>query len=37
MMVEVDPAALDGIVRAWLKDALETIEANKTFYYAPPR
>lgn len=36
MMIEVDPAAIDGIVRAWIKDTLETIEINSTFYKPHP-
>ena len=36
MMIEVDPAAMDGIVRAWIKDTLETIEINSTLYKPHP-
>lgn len=36
MMIDIDPAAMDGIVRAWLKDMLETIEINSTVYEPHP-
>jgi len=28
MMIVIDPAALDGIVRGWLKDTLQGAETN---------
>lgn len=36
MMIEVDPDALDGIVRAWLKDTLQGAEINQAHAYVHP-
>ena len=36
MMIDVDPKQLDGIVRAWLKDTLETVEGNLSQNYVHP-
>lgn len=36
MMIEVDPAALDGVTRAWLKDTLECVENNLAHGYNHP-
>lgn len=36
MMIEIDPGMLDGLVRAWLKDALKTLEGNFTAHYVHP-
>ena len=33
MMIDVDVSQLDGIVRAWLKDTLETVEGNAAAQY----
>ena len=36
MKINIDPAGLDGIVRAWLKDTLETLETNLGSSYVHP-
>ena len=36
MMIEIDPAALDGIIRAWLKDTLRTVQINAANPYVHP-
>jgi hypothetical protein len=36
MMIDIDVSQLDGIVRAWLKDTLETIEINLAGDYLHP-
>lgn len=36
MMIDVDVSQLDGIVRAWLKDTLETVEGNAAARYVHP-
>ena len=36
MKINIDPAGLDGIVRAWLKDTLETLEFNLKDSYVHP-
>lgn len=36
MMIEINPAMLDDLVRAWLKDALETLEINLNSDYVHP-
>jgi hypothetical protein len=36
MMIDVDVSQLDGIVRAWLKDTLETVEGNAAAQYVHP-
>jgi hypothetical protein len=36
MMIDIDVAQLDGIVRAWLKDTLETVEGNLSQNYVHP-
>ena len=36
MMIEVDPAALDRIVRAWLEDTLQCVETNAACGYVHP-
>ena len=36
MMIEVDPNQLDGIVRAWLKDTLSTVQHNAASLYVHP-
>jgi hypothetical protein len=36
MMIEIHPAALDGLVRAWLKKTLEDIEINAAHGYVHP-
>jgi hypothetical protein len=36
MMIEIDPSMLDGLVRAWLKDTLEMLEANLAREYVHP-
>ena len=36
MMIDIDPAGLDGIVRAWLKDTLNTLETNLGSSYVHP-
>jgi hypothetical protein len=33
MMIDIDVSQLDGIVRAWLKDTLQTIEGNLNHMY----
>ena len=35
-MIDIDPAGLDGIVRAWLKDTLKTLETNLNSDYVHP-
>lgn len=36
MMIEIDPEALDGLARAWLKDTLRTLEQNSKAAYVHP-
>lgn len=36
MMIEVDPNQLDGIVRAWLKETLESVQHNAPSLYVDP-
>ena len=36
MMIEVDPDALDGVVRAWLKKALQGAETNAALDFVHP-
>ena len=36
MMIEVDPNQLDGIVRAWLKETLESVQHNAASLYVHP-
>ena len=36
MMIEIDPAGLDALVRAWLKDSLKVLEANLAREYVHP-
>jgi hypothetical protein len=36
MMIDIDPAGLDCLVRAWLKDTLETLEINLEREYVHP-
>jgi hypothetical protein len=36
MIIDIDPAGLDGIVRAWLKDTLNTLETNLNSDYVHP-
>ena len=36
MMIDVDPKQLDGIVRAWLKDTLSTVQQNAAALYVHP-
>jgi hypothetical protein len=36
MMIEIDPVGLDALVRAWLKDTLETLEINLSSEYVHP-
>lgn len=36
MMIEIDPSMLDGLVRAWLKDTLKTLEMNLAHEYVHP-
>jgi hypothetical protein len=36
MMIEIDPIALDGLVREWLKDTLEMLEINLEREYVHP-
>jgi len=36
MMIDIDVSQLDGIVRAWLKDTLETVEINLAGDYVHP-
>ena len=36
MMIEVDPNQLDGIVRAWLKDTLESVQHNAAAIFVHP-
>ena len=33
MIIDIDVNQLDGIVRAWLKDTLETVEGNLSRMY----
>jgi hypothetical protein len=33
MMIDIDVSQLDGIVRAWLKDTLQTVEGNLNHMY----
>lgn len=36
MMIDIDVSQLDGIVRAWLKDTLETVQHNSAAHYVHP-
>jgi flagellar biosynthesis/type III secretory pathway protein FliH len=36
MMIEVDPNQLDGIVRAWLKETLKSVQQNAAALYVHP-
>lgn len=36
MMIEIDPSMLDGLVRAWLKDTLKTLEMSLAHDYVHP-
>lgn len=36
MIIDIDAASLDGIVRAWLKETLKTVEGNFTYHYVHP-
>jgi len=36
MMIDIDVNQLDGIVRAWLKDTLETVQHNLAYGYVHP-
>ena len=36
MMVEIDPGALDGLVREWLKETLLVLEHNAAAEYVHP-
>ena len=36
MMIEVDPNQLDGIVRAWLKETLKSVQYNAAALYVHP-
>jgi hypothetical protein len=36
MMIEVDPNQLDGIVRAWLKETLKSVQHNAAAIYVHP-
>ncbi len=35
-MIDIDVSQLDGIVRAWLKDTLETVQHNAAHSYVHP-
>jgi hypothetical protein len=35
-MIEIDPAGLDALVRAWLKETLKILEANLSHEYVHP-
>ena len=35
-MIEVDPNQLDGIVRAWLKETLKSVQYNAAALYVHP-
>lgn len=36
MIIDIDPSMLDGVVRAWLKDTLKTLEDNFHASYVHP-
>jgi hypothetical protein len=36
MMIEINPAMLDDLVRAWLNDTLEALEINLNSDYVHP-
>jgi len=36
MMIEIDPSSLDGLVRAWLRDTLRTLQRNLAHEYVHP-
>jgi hypothetical protein len=36
MLIDVDPSVLDGLVRGWLKETLETLEHNAAVCYVHP-
>ena len=36
MIIDIDVSQLDGIVRAWLKDTLETVQHNAAREYVHP-
>ncbi len=35
MMIDIDVSQLEGIVRAWLKDTIESVQHNKVHYCHP--
>ena len=35
MMIDIDVGQLEGIVRAWLKDTIESVQHNKVHYCHP--
>ena len=37
MMIDIDPSALDGLVREWLKDAHESLTLNSQSAYVHPQ
>ena len=36
MKIDIDPSMLDGLIRAWLKDTLKTLEDNFSASYVHP-
>jgi len=36
MMIDIDPAALDDIIRAWLKDTWQCMEITSAHAYVHP-
>ena len=36
MMIDIGAEQLDGLVRAWLKETLQTVEGNFTYHYVHP-
>jgi len=36
MKIDIDPSMLDGLVRAWLRDTLDTLECNLGSSYVHP-
>ena len=36
MMIEINAAEMDGIIRAWLKDTLDLLEGNLSSSYVHP-
>lgn len=36
MIIDIDASQLEGVVRAWLKDTIETVQRNAEAHYVHP-